>query len=171
MLQYRYTCNKLFGPGGFPLETISATDVDETLKIAKKIGKILQPKDILILSGELGAGKTTFTKGIALGLEIPELIKSPTYTLIREYSSGRLPLYHMDVYRVAEGADELGLDEYFESEGVCVVEWGKLIEKELPPDYLEITLHAQNDARTLTFQPVGSGGSNLFQRVKKTLKK
>ena len=76
-----------------------------------------QAGDVIVLTGDLGAGKTTMTKGIALGLGISQMIKSPTYTIIREYPQGRLPLYHMDVYRVEEGADELGLDEYFEGDG------------------------------------------------------
>ena len=112
----------------------------ETEAIAKIIGQKAQAGDVIILTGDLGAGKTTMTKGIALGLGISQMIKSPTYTIIREYPQGRLPLYHMDVYRVEEGADELGLDEYFEGDGLSVVEWGSLIEEELPEDYLEIIL-------------------------------
>ena len=113
----------------------------ETEAIAKIIGQKAQAGDVIVLTGDLGAGKTTMTKGIALGLGISQMIKSPTYTIIREYPQGRLPLYHMDVYRVEEGADELGLDEYFEGDGLSVVEWGRLIEEELPEDYLEIILN------------------------------
>ena len=99
----------------------------ETEAIAKIIGQKAQAGDVIVLTGDLGAGKTTMTKGIALGLGISQMIKSPTYTIIREYPQGRLPLYHMDVYRVEEGADELGLDEYFEGDGLSVVEWLSLI--------------------------------------------
>ena len=93
----------------------------ETEAIAQIIGQKAQAGDVIVLTGDLGAGKTTMTKGIALGLGISQMIKSPTYTIIREYPQGRLPLYHMDVYRVEEGADELGLDEYFEGDGLSVV--------------------------------------------------
>lgn len=115
-------------------------NLEETENFAKIIGALANPGDVLVLTGDLGAGKTTLTKGIALGLGIEQMIKSPTYTIIREYTAGRLPLYHMDIYRVAEGAGDLGLDEYFEGEGLSVVEWGNMLEEELPVDYLELIL-------------------------------
>ena len=123
----------------------------ETEAIAKIIGQKAQAGDVIVLTGDLGAGKTTMTKGIALGLGIFQMIKSPTYTIIREYPQGRLPLYHMDVYRVEEGADELGLDEYFEGDGLSVVEWGSLIEEEiiLNKDSQEV------DKRVLEFRGTG----------------
>lgn len=132
----------------------------ETEAIAQIIGQKAQAGDVIVLTGDLGgAGKTTMTKGIALGLGISQMIKSPTYTIIREYPQGRLPLYHMDVYRVEEGADELGLDEYFEGDGLSVVEWGgSLIEEELPEDYLEIILNKDSqeaDKRVLEFRGTG----------------
>ncbi|MGY3749921.1 tRNA (adenosine(37)-N6)-threonylcarbamoyltransferase complex ATPase subunit type 1 TsaE [Vagococcus acidifermentans] len=112
----------------------------ETLSFGKKLGQFAQAGDVFILTGDLGAGKTTLTKGFAAGLGITQMIKSPTYTLIREYDTGRLPLYHMDVYRLSDGADELGLEEYFEGEGVCVVEWGELIRDMIDVPYIELTL-------------------------------
>ncbi len=115
-------------------------DLEATAAFAKIIGEAAEPGDNLVLTGDLGAGKTTLTKGIALGLGIEQLIKSPTYTIIREYTNGRLPLYHMDVYRVEYGADDLGLDDYFEGDGLCVIEWGNLLEASLPEDYLELIL-------------------------------
>lgn len=102
-------------------------DLEATAAFAKIIGEAAEPGDNLVLTGDLGAGKTTLTKGIALGLGIEQLIKSPTYTIIREYTNGRLPLYHMDVYRVEYGAEDLGLDDYFEGDGLCVIEWGNLL--------------------------------------------
>ena len=96
----------------------------------------------MVLEGDLGAGKTTLTKGIALGLGIDRVIKSPTYTLIREYRKGRLPLFHMDMYRIEEsgGASEVGLEEYFYAGGVCVVEWAQYIEDELPQAFLTVQI-------------------------------
>ncbi len=115
-------------------------DLEATAAFAKIIGEVAEPGDNLVLTGDLGAGKTTMTKGIALGLGIEQLIKSPTYTIIREYTNGRMPLYHMDVYRVEYGAEDLGLDDYFEGDGLCVIEWGNLLEASLPEDYLELIL-------------------------------
>src|SRR5699024_12363354 len=106
------------------MKTFHAKNEEETKKIAADLTQYLQPGDVLLLEGNLGAGKTTFTKGLAEGLGINRVIKSPTYTLIREYEDGRLPLYHMDVYRLEEsGSTDLGLEEYFEGEGVSVIEW------------------------------------------------
>lgn len=115
-------------------------NLEETQHLAKTIGEEAYPSDNLVLTGDLGAGKTTLTKGIALGLGIQQMIKSPTYTIIREYDSGRIPLYHMDVYRIEGAADDLGLDEYFEGEGLSVIEWGNLLADNLPEDYLELII-------------------------------
>ncbi len=93
---------------------ITLQNLQATEAFAIVIGEVAKASDNLILTGDLGAGKTTLTKGIAKGLEIKQTIKSPTYTIIREYPNGRLPLYHMDVYRIETGAWDLGLDEYFE---------------------------------------------------------
>ena len=92
----------------------SVSNAELTQKIAEKLAKALHAGDVILLDGDLGAGKTTFTKGLARGLGIRKNVKSPTFTLIREYHEGRLPLYHMDVYRLEEtGGDDLGLEEYF----------------------------------------------------------
>lgn len=89
------------------------------------MGHLLAKNDVLILTGELGAGKTTFTKGLAKGLQISQMIKSPTYTIVREYE-GRLPLYHLDVYRIEGDADSIDLDEFIFGGGVTVIEWKSL---------------------------------------------
>jgi tRNA threonylcarbamoyladenosine biosynthesis protein TsaE len=106
-----------------------------TFEFAKKIGEKLKSGDVLCLDGDLGVGKTVFTKGVAAGLGIKDDVSSPTFTLIQEYYGGRLPLYHFDVYRI-DGPwdmDDLGYEEYFYGEGVCLVEWGSMI-KELFPE-------------------------------------
>ncbi|MCI1903011.1 MAG: tRNA (adenosine(37)-N6)-threonylcarbamoyltransferase complex ATPase subunit type 1 TsaE [Enterococcaceae bacterium] len=107
-------------------------DVFETQKIARLIARHLESGDVLLLVGDLGTGKTTFTQGLAEGLGIKRHLKSPTYTLIREYTEGRLPLYHMDVYRIDGEVEDMGLEEYFEGDGVSVVEWGDLLSE--PPE-------------------------------------
>lgn len=112
-----------------------STSSKMTFDFAKKIGENLKRGDVLCLDGDLGVGKTVFTKGVAAGLGIKDDVSSPTFTLIQEYYGGRLPLYHFDVYRI-DGPwdmDDLGYEEYFYGEGVCLVEWGSMI-KELFPE-------------------------------------
>lgn len=112
-----------------------STSSQMTFEFAKKIGENLKRGDVLCLDGDLGVGKTVFTKGVAAGLGIKDDVSSPTFTLIQEYYGGRLPLYHFDVYRI-DGLwdmDDLGYEEYFYGEGVCLVEWGSMI-KELFPE-------------------------------------
>ncbi|MDT1996583.1 tRNA (adenosine(37)-N6)-threonylcarbamoyltransferase complex ATPase subunit type 1 TsaE [Carnobacterium divergens] len=142
------------------MRTKHAKNEAETKEIAKSLADFLKEGSVLLLEGNLGAGKTTFTKGIAEGLGIKEVIKSPTYTLIREYQSGRLPLYHMDVYRLEEvGGDELGLEEYFQGEGVSIVEWATFIPEDLPKEFLKIKLVPMGEdfsERDLVFEPVGA---------------
>jgi tRNA threonylcarbamoyladenosine biosynthesis protein TsaE len=112
----------------------------ETRELGRRLAPLLQPGDVLALEGDLGAGKTTFTQGVAQGLGIETYIDSPTFTLIKEYH-GRLPLYHMDVYRL-EGSDEdLGWDEYFYGDGVTLVEWASRIRPLLPEETVWFTFH------------------------------
>ncbi|MBS4202320.1 tRNA (adenosine(37)-N6)-threonylcarbamoyltransferase complex ATPase subunit type 1 TsaE [Bacillus sp. FJAT-49732] len=138
--------------GSFEFKSNSPED---TYAIAKNLGKLLQKNDILLLEGDLGAGKTTFTKGLAAGLEIKKNVNSPTFTIIKEYN-GRLPLFHMDVYRVEDGFEDLGIDEYFFSGGVTVIEWAHIIEEQLPPEHLSIYItHDGDHNRKLKFEPTG----------------
>lgn len=139
------------------------TSSEETIMFADKLGRLLEPGDVLTLEGDLGAGKTTFTKGLALGLGIKRMVNSPTFTIIKEYQ-GRLPLYHMDVYRVSDESEDLGFDEYFEGEGVTVVEWAHLIGGQLPADRLDIRLyHEPENRRRLVFEPKGSRYEQLCE--------
>lgn len=103
---------------------IKSHSADETLRIGAELGRRLQPGDALLLTGDLGAGKTTLTQGIALGLDVPDRPRSPTFVMATEYH-GRLPLYHLDLYRVEDLGElgDLGLDEYLNGDGVTVVEW------------------------------------------------
>ncbi|MDT2756056.1 tRNA (adenosine(37)-N6)-threonylcarbamoyltransferase complex ATPase subunit type 1 TsaE [Enterococcus asini] len=143
-------------------------NLEETESFAKQIGGLAEAGDVLVLTGDLGAGKTTLTKGIALGLGIEQMIKSPTYTIIREYTTGRLPLYHMDIYRVAEGAGDLGLEEYFEGEGLSVVEWGNLLQEDLPVDYLELILKkvaGNSEERQLQMVAHGKASEAFLNRI------
>lgn len=128
-----------------PMKKIKLANEDMTKQLAFDIATLSNPQDIFLLTGDLGAGKTTFTKGFAEGLGIKQMIKSPTYTLIKEYDTGRMPLYHMDVYRLSEGATDLGLDEYLEGDGVCVIEWGHLIKEDILTPFIELFLDKVGD--------------------------
>lgn len=150
------------------MESLTLTNRDATIALGKKIGQQLVAGDVLVLDGDLGAGKTTFTKGLAAGLEIPDIIKSPTFTIIHEYQDGRLPLYHMDVYRLENGgAEDLGLEEYFDGDGVSVVEWAEFVEDELPADFLAIHFKRTDDdnTRVLEFEPHGQHFDQIVKSV------
>ena len=135
---------------------------NELIAIGQKIGHLLQARDVLILSGDLGAGKTTLTKGIAQGLDIRQMIKSPTYTIVREYE-GRLTLYHLDVYRIGDDPDSIDLDDFLFGEGVTVIEWGELLGENLPEDYLKLILLKREDGRELVFGAQGTRAQELLE--------
>ena len=114
----------------------------ETEKLGEAMGRVAVPGTVIALIGDLGTGKTTLTKSIARGLGVTETVTSPTFNIIREYRSGRIPLFHFDVYRIADPDEmyELGYEEYFYGDGVCVVEWADLIEELLPEDAVIIRI-------------------------------
>lgn len=121
----------------------------EMLEFGEKLARNFLAQDVVILTGDLGAGKTTFTKGLALGLDIHQMVKSPTYTIVRELDEGRLPLYHMDVYRIGDDPDSFDLDDYLFGDGVSVIEWGQLLRQDLPDNYLEVLFEKNEDSRNL----------------------
>jgi tRNA threonylcarbamoyladenosine biosynthesis protein TsaE len=140
---------------------------DETTELANSIGQKLRKGAVITLEGDLGAGKTTFTKGLAKGLDITRNVNSPTFTIIKEYT-GRLPLYHMDVYRVESSEEDLGFDEYFYGEGVSVVEWAHLIEDHLPENRLEIIIKNTSESeREFTFYPLGDEYRKICKEILK----
>jgi len=144
---------------------LNTTNDRETAQFAEKLAEFLEPGDVIALEGDLGAGKTTFTKGLAKGLEVKKTVNSPTFTIIKEYK-GRLPLYHMDVYRVADAYEDLGFDEYFEGDGVTVVEWAHLIEEQLPEELLTIYLyHQSQDQRKIVVKPKGQRYEQLCKEI------
>ena len=120
-------------------ETFSPED---TFSFGKWIGENALPGQVYTLVGDLGVGKTVFTQGVAEGLGITEPVNSPTFTIIQEYESGRMPFYHFDVYRIGdiEEMEEIGYDDYFYGNGICLIEWANLIEEILPEHMIEITI-------------------------------
>ena len=136
----------------------------ELIAIGQSIGEKLRSGDILVLSGDLGAGKTSLTKGIAKGLEVQQMIKSPTYTIVREYE-GRLPLYHLDVYRIGNDPDSIDLDDYLYGDGVTVIEWGELLDEGLLGDYLTLLIEKTGDGRLLTGQSHGPRSQGLKEEI------
>ena len=139
---------------------------DELMAYGYRLGRKLQAGDVLVLTGNLGAGKTTLTKGIAKGLDIDQMIKSPTYTIVREYE-GRLPLYHLDVYRIGNDADSIDLDDSLYGDGVAVTEWGELLEEDLLGDYLEIIITPSGDGRDIELQSNGPRSKELSEAIER----
>lgn len=115
-----------------------------TRRFAKELVQILKPGDVLALEGDLGAGKTVFAQGLAEGLGIQEQVDSPTFTIVKEYPAPT-PFYHMDVYRIESADEQLGLEEYFEGEGICLVEWASRIKEWLPEQTIDMTLEVLED--------------------------
>lgn len=148
---------------------INVKNTEETIELGKKIATSLEAGDVVLLDGELGAGKTTLTKGIAQGLGIDSNIKSPTFTLVREYRNGRIPLFHMDMYRL-ENSDpfEVGIDEYLDESGICVIEWSEFIAELLPTDFLRIEIKKTGDeSREINLSGVGKNYQRIVEEVGK----
>ena len=121
---------------------IETNSPEETFNAGKALGEKVQPGDIYLLNGDLGVGKTVFTQGVAQGLGITEHVNSPTFTIVQVYDEGRIPFYHFDVYRIGdvEEMDEIGYEDYFYGEGLCIIEWASLIEEIIPENAKNITI-------------------------------
>lgn len=139
---------------------------EETSKIGEQLGKLVDIGNIICLSGDLGAGKTAFTKGIAKGLGVEDYVTSPTYTIINEYE-GRLPLYHFDVYRLndVEEMYELGYEEYFFGDGVVVLEWADIVKEIIPKERLWITIlnSKGDDSREIIMEATGEAYEKILK--------
>ncbi len=121
---------------------IETTNAEETFKLGVKIGEQARLGEIYTLNGDLGVGKTVFTQGVARGLGIEEPVNSPTFTIVQVYEEGKMPFYHFDVYRIGdiEEMEEIGYDDYFFGNGVCLIEWAELIQELLPKQIISVTI-------------------------------
>lgn len=120
---------------------------DDTKNIGRELGKNASQGELYCLDGDLGVGKTVFAKGFAEGLCVKETVDSPTFTILKEYTDGRLPLYHFDVYRIADPDEmlEIGYEDFFYGDGVCLVEWASLIEELIPEKAIRINIEKDNE--------------------------
>ncbi|MDD3453815.1 MAG: tRNA (adenosine(37)-N6)-threonylcarbamoyltransferase complex ATPase subunit type 1 TsaE [Bacilli bacterium] len=144
---------------------ITTRSVKETIELAQNFESEKFPNMVICLTGDMGSGKTIFTKGIANALGITDNITSPTYNIIKEYD-GELPLYHMDVYRLDGKVDGIGIEEYFTKNGVVVIEWAETIKDILPSERLEIKFKViDEDKRSLTLIPYGQKYEELCEAV------
>ncbi|CCZ60551.1 hypothetical conserved protein YdiB [Clostridium sp. CAG:710] len=138
----------------------------ETIEIAQNLESEKFPNMVICLEGDLGSGKTVFTKGFAQALGIEETVTSPTFNIIKEYPNGELPLYHMDVYRLDGKVDDLGIEDYYTRGGVTIIEWSDMIKDYLPEERLDIKFKViDEDTRTLTFIPHGRIYEDICEAV------
>ena len=141
---------------------------EETIELAQNIESEKFPNMVICLQGDLGSGKTMFTKGFAKAMQVEEEITSPTFNIIKEYTSGELPLYHMDVYRLDGKVEDLGIEEYYTKGGVTIIEWADMIPDYLPEERLDIKIKSSNedeDKRTITLIPYGSKYEEVCEAV------
>ena len=134
----------------------TSKDEMDTLELAQNIESEKFPNIVICLNGELGTGKTVFSKEFSQALGIEETITSPTFNIVKEYDTGELPLYHMDVYRLEDNKDNIGIKDYFNKGGITIIEWADMIEDELPEERLDINFRfVDENTRILSFKPHG----------------
>ena len=147
---------------------ITTYSEQETIELAQNIESEKFPNMVICLIGDLGTGKTIFTKGFAQAMEINEEITSPTFNIIKEYTSGDMPLYHMDVYRLDGKVEDLGIDEYYTKRGITIIEWADMISDYLPERRLEIKIKSSaedEDKRIITITPYGRKYEELCEAI------
>lgn len=160
--------------GPAPSLTFTSRAPEETQRLGETFGRLLRPGDLVLLQGNLGAGKTTFTQGVARGMGLSGAVTSPSFTLANVYqpSGPGVPLYHLDLWRIKSPAEALGigLDEYLSGEGPCVVEWPDVAADVLPTDFLQVRIDREGETRHLTFVPVGERPTALVRALRDALR-
>lgn len=144
----------------------TSRSIDDTMELAQNIESEKLPQMVICLNGELGSGKTVFVKGFAQALGINENITSPTFNIIKEYSDGEAPLYHMDVYRLSDSVENIGIKDYFNKDGISIIEWADLIEDELPEKRMELYFKViDEDTRIITIRAYGQEYEDICNSV------
>ena len=147
---------------------ITTYSEEETIELAQNIESEKFPNMVICLRGDLGSGKTVFTKGFAKALEVKEEVTSPTFNIIKEYTSGELPLFHMDVYRLDGNVEDLGIEEYYSKNGITIIEWADMIPDYLPEERLDIKIKNSSedeDKRIITITPYGTIYEELCEAI------
>lgn len=161
-LQWDVLENIVSGNGGVSSVVWESFDYNMTKQIARFLGEKVLPGTVISLIGDLGVGKTVFAQGFAEGLKIDDMVNSPTFTIVQIYEEGRIPLYHFDVYRIEDPDEmyEVGFEDYFYGEGVCLVEWADLIRELLPENHIRIEIRKNTekgfDYREITIAKQGA---------------
>lgn len=150
------------------MKQIEIHSLEETSALGLKLSQFIKPGMMITLSGDLGAGKTTFTKSLGKGLGVKKTINSPTFTILKIYQ-GKMPIYHIDAYRLEGITQDLGFEEYFEDDGLCIIEWPHFIQNQLPKERLEISITRMGDEheeyRMFTFVPYGEKYEQIVEVI------
>ena len=147
---------------------ITTYSEEETIELAQNIESEKFPNMVICLRGDLGSGKKVFTKGFAKAMEVKEEVTSPTFNIIKEYTSGELPLFHMDVYRLDGNVEDLGIEEYYTKKGITIIEWADMIPDYLPEERLDIKIKnstEDEDKRIITLTPYGSVYEDICEAI------
>lgn len=151
--------------------TVMSNSLEQTKQLAENLAPLLSRGDVITFSGDLGAGKTTFVQGLAKALDVKDRVNSPTFNILKPYFYGRIPLYHIDAYRLEDGNKDIGLEEFIDGDGVTVVEWPQYIEEYLPKSQLNIEIvNVGTSSRTLTFTSTGERYQKLLEEYERLIK-
>ncbi len=143
------------------MKSYNVINSDETIKLGEKIGRLLKPGDVVLLLGDLSAGKTTITKGIGKALGVNKIINSPTFTIVKEYKGSKCDLFHLDLYRLDGLNEDFDLEEYMDRGGVCVIEWPFQVKEILPSEYLLIELKITSENERI----INVSGIGKYQEI------
>ena len=147
--------------------TVTTKGEESTLRLATLVGRNAKAHQVILLEGNLGAGKTVFAKGLAKGLRVTETVNSPTFNIVKGYFKGKIPFFHIDAYRLEGNKTDIGLDEYIDGDGICAIEWPGYIDYLIPKEYLKVNIKRVDDnTRSLNFEAIGAQSEMLLEGVK-----
>lgn len=149
------------------MKTFITKNQEETIAVGENLGKLLKPGDVVLLTGDLSAGKTTFTKGIGKAIGVKKIINSPTFTIVKEYRGDEFTLYHLDLYRLDGLNQDFDLEEYIQSDGICVIEWPYQVKELIPDEYIKVSLKLTGESnRSIEITFVGDRYKDLEEVLK-----